>query len=893
MRRFVKGIIFCFTMLLVLLLSASRDFAEGTEKTKKDSSDAMELFENFEGSTHIAIARSADISIVEGAGVDGSKALLVSKRTQNWNGVNFDGNAYAGGSIDVSAQVKSQSKEMYLTVQYDKDGSTSYNRIASGTTGKDDYVLVSGSYEVPGDVTNIIIYLEANDLSDFYIDNFKIIGIAKPEHSIQEELTPLKEHLAKEATIAGKAGVAIPVSALDDKVRMALVTKHFNSVTPENEMKPDSFLGAKPTFNENGQLVLNFTNADKIMDYVLAYNKEHPEDIIRVKGHVLVWHSQTPEWFFKENYASDGAYVAKEVMLERLEYYIKTVLQHYDGADSKYAGIIYAWDVVNEQIDQGGIRKSDGGSGISHWYQVFQGDDSYIKEAFRLANQYAPSHIKLIYNDYGETDRIKYEAISKLLQEIKEYPGARIDGMGMQGHYSMESPAMDSFEKAIRAYAAVVDEVQITELDLQSSLDYDGTNKEAENTKQGYRYKEIFEKLYELDKETGIDITGVTVWGTHDGASWLNNASFVGGGADGKRKQCPLLFDDEYQAKPAYYGIVDPSQLEPYIKSAVALYSASGSWAMAPKTTYRSNGTEVSFQIIWDEKDIRVKVQVADKDAAKGDEIIVYLDAANSRSEKAKIKEYTLKRTKAKDTKQGYEGIVTIPLSGRKAGDKVGLDIAVINDGAKLSWNDLKDMQDTTSKYYGEVIMKPYAQLSHGTPVIDGELDKIWKKQEELPLTIKTGNPKATAKVRAMWDEKYLYVYAEVTDKVISKASANAYEQDSLEIFVDQNNGKTTSYEEDDCQYRINYSNETSFNGTKCTPDHIRSATKRTKSGYVVEAAIQWTDITPKAGTVIGLDFQINDDAGSGSRAGTYNWYDETGTGYTNPSVLGTVTLEK
>jgi endo-1,4-beta-xylanase len=158
---------------------------------------------------------------------------------------------------------------------------------------------------------------------------------------------------------------------------------------------------------------------------------------------------------------------------------------------------------------------------------------------------------------------------------------------------------------------------------------------------------------------------------------------------------------------------------------------------------------------------------------------------------------------------------------------------------------------------------------------------------------VKTGSPEATAKVRAMWDENYLYVYAEVTDRKLSKVNSNTWEQDSLEIFLDQNNAKTSSYEADDCQYRINYMNEASFNGTKCTAENLKSVTKLTKKGYIVEAAIKLTDVKPANGTLIGIDFQINDDAGKGSRAGTYNWFDKTGTGYANPSVFGTAALAK
>ena len=390
-------------------------------------------------------------------------------------------------------------------------------------------------------------------------------------------LITIKKCFAQKSVVGGKAGVALMSDVLSDKNIMKLVTTHYNSITCENEMKPEVILGKTPVymtdsernicFDECGSpvLKLDFRRADKIMDYVRNYNEKNPDDKIQVRGHVLVWHSQTPDWFFREEYDSRKPYVSKEKMIKRLEKYIRDVILHYDGESSPYRGIIYAWDVVNEQIEPddfqpsvnpGALRFTCNGEN-TNWYNIFQGDTSYITQAFVFANRYAPKNIKLFYNDYNDAEPVKREAICNLLREIKETEGVRIDGMGMQAHYHMDCPSIELIKEAVCKYSSIVEEIQFTEFDVQSSRGYDGSDKETELELQGERYKEIFQTIYTLDKQDEIHITGVTFWGTHDGASWLQDTSVVGGGADGKRPQMPLPFDNDCNVKPSYWGIID------------------------------------------------------------------------------------------------------------------------------------------------------------------------------------------------------------------------------------------------------------------------------------------------------------------------------------------------
>lgn len=378
---------------------------------------------------------------------------------------------------------------------------------------------------------------------------------------------------------------------LTNEKTSAFIKKHFNSFTLENEMKPSYVLGYSATkiskeqatkkgytipdnYTEDYVPQLNFDTLDKVLQ--VAYDNN-----LKMRGHTLVWHSQTPEWFFREGYTvgqkADGSenYVTPEVMNLRMEWYIKTVLEHYTGENSPYKDLFYGWDVVNEEVNNGGrgyrtekvsaiepLSQSTHGS-KSSWWAVYQSNE-YIINAFRFANKYAPADLELYYNDYNESDSSKVKDIVTLLTDVKEAEGTRIDGMGMQGHYKLSDPKLSDIEKAIRAYAAVVGQVQFTELDMKASTDITSEEVLAEEyEKQAEHYHDIYMLLQKLDAEDGIEIGGITFWGTVDKYSWLQSRSSVGGGSDGLLPQCPLLFDSNYRVKPAYWAFVDYSMVNP------------------------------------------------------------------------------------------------------------------------------------------------------------------------------------------------------------------------------------------------------------------------------------------------------------------------------------------
>lgn len=399
-----------------------------------------------------------------------------------------------------------------------------------------------------------------------------------------EELPVLRDAVME--NLGCLVGAAVTVSDVQNEKSWEIVTTYFNAITIGNELKPDAMFGYSngrcPGTEEaelNGETIvvpkLNYTRAETILDKVLEWNQANPDHELKVRGHVLVWHSQTPEWFFHVDYDKNKDYVDKETMNKRLEWYIRTMLTYFTGEDSKYKGLFYGWDVVNEAISDGtGTYRSDNenpneplsqdthGSNSS-WWHVYESNE-FIVNAFIYANKYAPADLELYYNDYNECSFNKQQGILELLQALKDREGepgvgTRIDGMGMQGHYNMSSPTWTEFESSIKRYAAVVENVQVTEFDMKSSDAYDGSDetKAEEYEKQAERYRMLYWVLKKINQEDGINITGLTFWGTADHLSWLQSRSDVGGGNTSGLPECPLLFDENYEPKPAYYKFLE------------------------------------------------------------------------------------------------------------------------------------------------------------------------------------------------------------------------------------------------------------------------------------------------------------------------------------------------
>lgn len=790
-----------------------------------------------------------------------------------------------------------------------------------------EWTKFSGTFNVPKTADQIVIriieqgtnYGQGDCVKGAYcVTGVSMKKITRPKPEIEKDIPEWKTSVTESLGNDSIAGTAIMLSEISDDTLMELVEKHFNAVTFGNELKPDALFNYQidgnsvptktitfegeelqvPVVNDAGDS-LDFSRADAMADKILAWNNAHPDQKIRIRGHVLVWHSQTQEWFFHENYDITKPYVNKETMNRRLEWFISGVFDHYFGkaANGKYDGLFYGWDVVNEAVIGNTYRTdkvsaAESLSEIRHgnnssWWHVYESNE-FIINAFKYANKYAPENVELYYNDFGETDNTKCEGIVKLIKDVKSAEGTRLDALGMQAHYNVDGFSAAQFKSVAKKYAAAAGKVQLTELDFKASSTYDGTaaTKESEYTKMAYCHKNLYEAIKAL-KEEGANVSGITVWGVIEPNSWLHSQSNLGGGASGSA-QCPLLFDGNYKAKPAYWAYVDATKLQPAIQKVTITEAKDGNIA-GETYTIDQGAVQAEFIPVWDADGLTVQVKVKDTTVNDADAVTVYVDPDNSASDITPHK-VTVARTAAAAIAGGYQATVKVSMKGLKVAQQISLDVVVNNDGETGSFNDLTGKQESSSKYYAVATMKPgIEKIPYGTISVDADADAAWGNAVNIPLTINKGS-ETSANAKVLWDDDNLYVYATVNDAVLDKTGAQTHEQDSLEVFIDEDNGKTASYGEDDKQYRINYNNEQSFNGKKCLAENVKSATKTIDGGYVVEAAFKWTDIKPANGTKIGLEFQINDAKG-GKRIGTLSWYDETGMGWSGSNVYGTVEL--
>lgn len=836
----------------------------------------------------------AAVTAVTTTAQSGSYSLEVTGRTDGWNGTQYnvqglllpDTTYSVSGHVRlVEGQVLDSGTRIMISMQRTPvDGDTSYEWVAPSAPDAitdSEWTNLQAQYSYSGDVSELILYIESSDPDvEFYLDNVVITGQA--QLPIQTDIPSVYETLANEFIV----GAALEPDQLDSQRHADLLTMHFNSITAENAMKPESI---QPTEG-------NFTwdNADRLVEFANDNN-------MYIHGHTLVWHEQAAQWMFLDASGEpmEPTPENKALLLQRMEDHIRATV-------SRYEDDINVWDVVNEAIDPG----QENCMRESIWYQIAGVD--FIKTAFEVAREEAPDAV-LLLNDFGTTSPQKrqclYDLASSLIAE-----GVPIDGIGMQQHNNIQNPSIADIEATIELFASLGVEVHITELDVSiytSGSDAYLTEADVpENVliTQGHRFKELFEMF----RRQSDNIGSITFWGIADDHTWLTNRPIT-------RVDLPMMFDQQLQAKYAYWGVVDPSVLPVPIQEMTIFQDAPMvdgqtelAWEMLPSTHIEASETfAADFQTRWDDDKLYVLVEVTDRSRDMNDSVEIFIDGNNDKSDTYGDDDQHQTFTYGnrvgdnfvvRPTGHGYRLEAVFALDETAViGDQIGFDIRVTNArdaDNPISWNDITHTQDNDTSRFGvlnlaEAMKLTIAGYASTPPTIDGAPDAIWGRAVAVSTDVLVeGSIGATASVKALWDEEYLYVYAVISDELLSKESSNAWEEDSLEIFVDQNNGKTISYEPDDGQYRINFDNEQSFGGVGASADKITSATQIIDGGYIVEAAIALDAIDPQHGTFIGYDAQVNDDdVGDGTRSGVMMWHDPTGQGYQNTSRLGVLML--
>jgi endo-1,4-beta-xylanase len=345
-------------------------------------------------------------------------------------------------------------------------------------------------------------------------------------------------------------GAAVPTAAFTTTNPQHPLLEHFNVYVAENDMKPASIMPASAVANWDSP-GYNWTNADKLVRYAQQHGK-------KIRGHVLIWHNQTPAWFFAGSGA--GGRATKAELYSRMENHIKTVMQ-------KYGGAIDCWDVCNEVVGDDGNPRAG-----SPYTQIMNdagltGMDSYeyVLKAFQWARQYADANggrnVKLYLTDYNiEYGGVKQDAFYALAQRLLQQ-NAPIDGAGFQAHVKWDWPQAAGIGAALDRLAGLGLTVQVSELDI-SLFSYSGEDTAnlktlADNVRdtrllvQAQKYRELFDMFQQKYNNGAGPLTMVLIWGLADGQSWLNNHPVQG------RTDYPLLFDRAYQEKAAFQKLVE------------------------------------------------------------------------------------------------------------------------------------------------------------------------------------------------------------------------------------------------------------------------------------------------------------------------------------------------
>lgn len=518
-------------------------------------------------------------------------------------GATYEFKAYAKMADDMNGQtVLVCSTETKAT----QNGKESYANIATisnkidSETGKNslsEWQEITTTVYIPDDMAHFGFYLECytDQNTNIYIDGVTFKQKANPNP--YTEISSLKETYQKYFDYFG-CGAGYDSFMGEEGIQF--FKKQFNSYTAGNEMKPDAILPSaqtqdgesqfisieeakelgyyipegyeKDTSNQlKGKMVVPKLNFDTV-DELLAQAKKND---IKVRMHVLTWHQQTPTLFFQKEWSMSTSVkknVSKETMDLRLEFYIRSVMDHV--LNSEYADVVYSWDVTNEYL-----HTLNGGTPTDNfWYAIYDAKDTtystqsnmklnptFVKLAFQIAHDELVKHnrtdISLIYNDYNtydvSTDIVRMIQWINTKDSINTY-GQICDGIGMQAHLDMtdegNNPTIERFANTMEKFRINLEglEIAITELDV--TLGLNGAADELTDMEQAAYYEDVMRSILAC-KKRGAKINSVTLWSLYDGVSW-------------RSAKTPCVFRGLYEPKAAFYALFDAVTtyfLEPFI----------------------------------------------------------------------------------------------------------------------------------------------------------------------------------------------------------------------------------------------------------------------------------------------------------------------------------------
>jgi GH35 family endo-1,4-beta-xylanase len=486
------------------------------------------------------------VTAVAEAGYNSSRGMKVTGRrlpsegAMSAKGFYIDGGEPYGYSVYVK-HGGTRAETFNLTVRYFMPDYNAYGyaSVASAVAEPNSWTLLEAKYASPAGTVNQTFFITTNSVADFCFDEFTVTGRKPPVLAKAMANEGLKDVYANKFRV----GSVLNGGTVKNSTITAMIIKEFNSITCENEMKPDATIKQSGSTTDNIQAQINSSAAS-----ILKFCSDNG---IGVRGHTLTWHSQTPQWFFKDNLQNGGNWVTPSVMDKRLESYIKNM---FALIKAEYPNLnLYAYDVTNEAVSDNsnntsgtkdGARDPGYGDGKSPWVQIY-GNNTWIEKAFTYARKYAPSNCKLFYNDYNEYWDHKRDCIARSIITPLKQKGV-LDGMGMQSHINADVNGFtgtSAIRTAVEKYANIGVEVQLTELDISTE------GGKFTLQQQGKKYADVFRIALNTKPANGGKVTAVCVWGPNDANSWVGTDNATG------KSNAPLLFDNDTRKKPAYDSV--------------------------------------------------------------------------------------------------------------------------------------------------------------------------------------------------------------------------------------------------------------------------------------------------------------------------------------------------